>query len=79
MATHPGWPNFLLLSFYIFVVLSVVAFLISYADKKSNELLAVSFDFNGAGLSAKPTKKVWAWWSLLIIVMVVLYIIFNGH
>ena len=79
VATHPGWPNFLLLSFYIFVVLSAVAFLVSYVDRNSNISLANSFDFKSAALAAKPTKRVWAWWSLLIIVMLALYIIFNGH
>jgi solute:Na+ symporter, SSS family len=79
VATHLDWPNFLLLSFYIFVVLSLVAFFISYVDKNSNILLANSFDFKSAALEAKPTKRVWIWWSLLIVVMVALYIIFNGH
>jgi SSS family solute:Na+ symporter len=78
-ATHPAWPNFLLLSFYIFVVLSAVAFLVSYVDKNSNLLLANLFDFKSAALAAKTTTRVWIWWSLLIVVMVALYIIFNGH
>src|SRR6185312_10562326 len=78
-ATHPAWPNFLLLSFYIFVVLSAVAFLVSYFDKSSNLLLVHSFDFKNAALAAKTTTRVWVWWSLLIVVMVALYIIFNGH
>ena len=79
VVAYPGWPNFLLLSFYIFVILSAVAFFVSYADKNSDLLLPDSFDFKSAALAAKPTRKVWIWWTLLIVVMVALYIIFNGH
>ena len=31
------------------------------------------------GELAKPTRKVWTAWILLIIVMITLYLIFNGH
>jgi SSS family solute:Na+ symporter len=57
----------------------VVAFLVSYMDKNSNISLANSFNYQSAALDVKPTKKVWIWWTLLIIVMLALYIIFNGH
>jgi solute:Na+ symporter, SSS family len=60
-------------------VLSAVTFLVSYLDKSSNLFLAHSFDFKSAALAAKPTTRVSIWWSLLIVVMVALYIIFNGH
>ncbi len=66
--------HFLLLSFYIFVVLAVCAFLISYFDPKSNEQKLVDY-----GTLPKPGKKVWILWGALIIVMVELYILFNGH
>ena len=66
--------HFLLLSFYIFVVLSVCAFLISYFDPKKNEQKQVDY-----GKLPKPGKKVWMLWLALIVVMVAMYIIFNGH
>jgi len=68
------WPHFLLLSFFIFVLLSVLAFLISYFDKQSGEQKQVDY-----GILQRPDKKVWLLWGALIIVMVCLYLLFNGH
>ena len=68
------WPHFLLLSFFIFVILAILAFVISYFDKKSEDQNTLDF-----GIIAKPDRKAWLPWILLIIVMVGLYILFNGH
>lgn len=68
------WPHFLLLSFYIFVVLAVVAFLVSYFDKKSLNQNVLDF-----GRLPKPDRKVWIAWISLIVVMISLYVLFNGH
>ncbi len=68
------WPHFLLLSFFIFVVLAVVAFLVSYFDKKSVDRNVLDF-----GRLPKPERRVWIAWITLIVVMVSLYIVFNGH
>jgi SSS family solute:Na+ symporter len=68
------WPHFLLLSFYIFVVLSVFAFLVSWFDQKSKDQNVLDF-----GTLPKPDRKVWIPWIALIIVMIGLYILFNGH
>lgn len=68
------WPHFLLLSFYIFVLLAVVAFLITLFDKKSGAPTQLNF-----GEIPKPSKAVWISWGLLIAIMISLYIIFNGH
>lgn len=68
------WPHFLLLSFDIFVVLAVVAFLISYFDKKSVSQNVLDF-----GHLPKPARRVWVAWIALIVVMVGFYILFNGH
>lgn len=67
------WPHFLMLSFYIFVLLSVLAFLISWFDKSAsgNQL--------NFGSIPKPVKPVLISWAVLIAVMISLYIIFNGH
>ena len=68
------WPHFLLLSFYIFVFLSVITFLITLFDKNAKDQNVLDF-----GNLAKPPKKVWFAWIALIIVMVGMYILFNGH
>ncbi|MBN1415271.1 MAG: sodium/solute symporter [Bacteroidales bacterium] len=70
------WPHFLLLSFYIFVILSFVAFAVSYFDKKAADKDQNSLSY---GNLPKPAKKVWLAWVLLIITMIMLYILFNGH
>ncbi|MBN2165924.1 MAG: sodium:solute symporter [Marinilabiliaceae bacterium] len=71
-----NWPHFLLLSFYIFVLLSVIAFVVTIFDQKSepkheNLLEKITLE--------KIDKKVLIPWIALIVVMVSLYIIFNGH
>ena len=70
------WPHFLMISFYIFVFLSIVTFFITLFDKKGQENTENTLDFSGI---SKPGKKVWIAWILLVIVMIGLYILFNGH
>ena len=67
------WPHYMLLSFYIFALLFIIAVLISLLDKKP----VTAVEINKADLP-KPTKLVWRVWIALIIVMVSLYIYFNG-
>lgn len=69
------WPHFLLLSFYIFVILAAVAFIISHFDRSTDQHES-SLDFRNL---AKPDKKVWILWIALIVVMISFYILFNGH
>lgn len=73
-AEYDIWPHFLLLSFYIFVVLAVAAFVISISDKANADENKLDF-----GKLPKLDKKVLWLWILLIVVMVSMYIIFNGH
>lgn len=68
------WPHYLLLSFYLFVILSVLAFLLAYFDKKPEDQNTLDY-----GILPKPDRKVWVSWGALILVMVGLYILFNGH
>jgi solute:Na+ symporter, SSS family len=68
------WPHFLLLSFYIFVLLSIATFAISYFDKSVKAQNTLDY-----GILPKPAKKVWAIWIILIVVMIGLYLVFNGH
>jgi SSS family solute:Na+ symporter len=90
-ASHPHWPHFLLLSFYIFVVLSVATVVVSLLDKKGAPgalprpapLPVQGIPLPGAKGSprhpAGPGKGVWALWIALALVMIGLYIFFNGH
>jgi len=59
---------------FLFVVLSIAAFLISYFGKNSKDQNTLDF-----GILPKPSRKVWMSWIVLIIVMIGLYLIFNGH
>jgi len=68
------WPHFLLLSFYIFVFLSLMIVIISYVDKQSNPYQS-TLNYTQAKLSSK-VKFLWA---ALIIAMIGLYLFFNGH
>lgn len=70
------WPHFLLLSFYLFVVLSIMTYMISIFDKKGTLALQHATYYKSL---VRTDKKVWAMWSLLIVVMLGLYIFFNGH
>ncbi|HEX6428864.1 MAG TPA: sodium:solute symporter [Niastella sp.] len=70
------WPHFLLLSFYLFVVLSVMTFLVSVFDKKGALALQHATYYKSL---VSTDKKVWAIWALLIVVMLGLYLFFNGH
>jgi SSS family solute:Na+ symporter len=70
------WPHFLLLSFYLFVVLSVMTYLISVTDKKGALQIQQAAYFKSL---AKPDKQVWIMWGVLVAVMLGLYLFFNGH
>ncbi|MDP4208639.1 MAG: sodium:solute symporter [Bacteroidota bacterium] len=72
---YPQWPHFLMLSFYLFVILSIGAFIISYFDKKGQAIVTEQ----EIPVIAKPDRKVWMAWGALIVVMIALYIFFNGH
>lgn len=70
------WPHYLLLSFYIFAFLMLLAIIISLADSSP-----VIYQPDAVVMSntLKPTKKVKLAWILLIIVMICLYLLFDGH
>jgi len=70
------WPHFLLLSFFIFVILAVAMFIISLTgNHKNNNVNNLTFETK---INPAPAK-VWIPWILLIITMIGLYILFNGH
>jgi solute:Na+ symporter, SSS family len=70
------WPHYLLLSFYIFVVLLLVAVVTSLLDPAP---ITTDYSIHGGRDLPRPTKRVWTAWILLIITMVCLYLFFNGH
>jgi len=73
---YPQWPHFLMLSFYIFVLLSALAFIISIVDKDAGSRNRNLLDYTDL---QKPSREVWILWILLFAVMAGLYILFNGH
>ncbi|GAB3653763.1 sodium:solute symporter [Echinicola sediminis] len=70
------WPHFLLLSFFIFVLLAVLIVVISLLDGKGKALYVSTLDY---GVIPKLPAKVKWLWIALIIVMVGMYVVFNGH
>lgn len=72
VALYPAWPHFLLLSFYLFCVMSFLMLVVSLTDR-----VAAPPAF--AVARAKPDRLVVSLWVLLCAVMVFLYIFFNGH
>jgi SSS family solute:Na+ symporter len=70
------WPHYLILSFLIFAGLMIIAVLISLLDRNPTV-----YEINELDKSAieKPTKRVWVSWAALAIVMIALYLFFNGH
>ncbi|TDX01399.1 sodium:solute symporter family transporter [Dinghuibacter silviterrae] len=71
-ALYPAWPHFLLLSFYLFCVMSALTVVVSLADKTHAPLHA-------APVSGRPDRLVVGLWVGLCVVMVGLYVFFNGH
>jgi len=67
---YPAWPHFLLLSFYIFVLITLAAVLVSTTGT-APALPAIA--------TAKPTRRVKGLWTILTIVMIILYFLFNGY
>ena len=65
--------HFMMLSFYIFVILIISMIIVSLSNKQAT----VSPEI--VKLSERPKRTVVVAWTLLAVVMVVLYIFFNGH
>lgn len=68
------WPHFMMLSFLLFVVICAAMFVVTLLDRR-----AASQDTLDFGVLPKTTVPVWAVWVALIVVMVGLYVMFNGH
>jgi SSS family solute:Na+ symporter len=70
------WPHYLMLSFYIFAFLLILAMLISVLDASPEFYIPEENEIRDL---PKATSKVRIAWILLTLVMIGLYIIFNGH
>jgi SSS family solute:Na+ symporter len=69
--THPFWPHFMMLSFLLFVLLGICMMFISLCDSRKEEGKIPS------PVKAKTSPLVIGLWTALVIVMVVLYTVFN--
>jgi SSS family solute:Na+ symporter len=70
------WPHFLLLSFYIFLALSVIMVLVTLFTKNTHEHPLLSIAETNRQFKYKSTR-VWVLWAILAVVMAGIYIIFN--
>lgn len=68
-----AWPHFLLLSFYLFIVILLMTIVITLLDKKVQPKSSLPL------FELHPTPLVKWLWVALAAVMIVLYIVFNGH
>jgi SSS family solute:Na+ symporter len=73
---YPIWPHYLILSFLIFALLLTIAVVISLLDRAPS---VYQVNEEHQANIEKPTNRVWVSWALLAIIMVGLYIFFNGH
>ncbi len=70
------WPHYLVLSFLIFAVLLVVAVITTLLDRSPVTNIHAESDLNSLPPTSKRVKILWA---VLGVIMVCLYIFFNGH
>ncbi|AGA77945.1 sodium:solute symporter [Echinicola vietnamensis] len=75
-AEYAFWPHFLLLSFYIFVFLAALIVVISYVERNRKDLHVSTLDYGT--IPKLPNKVKWLWIAL-IVVMVGMYVVFNGN
>ncbi|WP_181182487.1 SLC5 family protein [Sphingobacterium lumbrici] len=74
---HGYWPHFLMLSFYIFVALSIVIVAVtSFTRSYVNPEIPTLFDVKNKEI-ASSSRSIWIMWAALAAVMVAIYIYFN--
>lgn len=75
---HAGfWPNFLILSFYMFLILLALMLTVSLFTKHVPEKALPSLSESHTKDEIHSTKKIWRLWIILAIIMIGLYIFFN--
>lgn len=68
--------HFLLLSFILFVVIAIITYLVTIVDRRKGHVEETALDLSAI---AKPSNQVkWAW-GILIVFMIGMYLLFNGH
>ena len=67
------WPHFMMLSFWIFVIIAAAMVIVSLLDKTEQQVSYMQKLVEPASRGVKIA------WTLLVIVMIGLYIFFNGH
>jgi SSS family solute:Na+ symporter len=72
---YPQWPHFLMLAFYIFCVLFFTAIILTLTDNRNSGNGSV----HSQPVIPKTSKRVRLAFAFLGIVILSLYIIFNGH
>lgn len=72
---YPFWPHYLLISFYIFLILTIFAILVSLFDRRG----VVYEKPDSQEVLPRTSRRVWLMWGLLTLTMTVLYLILNGH
>jgi len=70
------WPHYLIVSFLTFAGLFVIAVAISLFERNPH---VYEKDLTSGVKVEKPSLKVWIAWGALAVVMVSLYLFFNGH
>ena len=71
------WPDFLILSFYLFAVLIAVMVISTLLTNKVPEKALSSIKESYKLMGYKPKKMIWLLWGGLAIIMVGLYMLFN--
>lgn len=71
------WPNFLTLSFYLFLILLVVMVTVSLLTRPVPEKALPSLAEARDEIRDASTRNIWRMWGVLALVMAVLYIVFN--
>ena len=70
------WPNFLILSVYLFIFLLLVMVIVSLVSKPVPELSLATLKDTNKALGHK-SKSIWRYWLALAIIMIALYLFFN--
>lgn len=71
------WPNFLILSFYMFLALLVLMITVSLGTKPVPEKALPPLSESTDQSDKKSARSIWRGWYILIIIMLVLYFFFN--
>jgi len=69
------WPHYLLLSFYLFVALTVLMIVVSWFTQKQPEQGLPTLRESYA--QGQSPKTLWRWWGVLAAIMGGLYVFFN--